>query len=208
VSELAFSIADAGVLEHAAAPTLTFDLRIESPRDIRSVALNVEIRIAATRRSCQESEQERLVELFGRPEDWGRNLHTIHWTTLNVTVPPFSGQAAVELKVPCSYDVEVAGARYMNALEHGRVPLEFMFSGSVFYTEEGRLQVARIGWDKEADFRLPVAVWREAMERHFPGAAWLRLDRGAYERLSAYKARNAHLTWERTVDALLQEAGE
>jgi Family of unknown function (DUF6084) len=201
-----FDVESASVLEHAAAPTLSFDLALESPGDIRSVALNVEIRIAATRRAYAEAEQQRLVELFGRPEDWGRNLHAIHWTTLNVTVPAFSGRTVAELKVPCSYDVEVAGARYMNALEDGRVPLEFLFSGAVFHTDEGRLQVARIGWDKECDFRLPVSLWREAMDRHFPGAAWLRLDRDSYERLAAYKARHTHLTWERTIDALLAEA--
>jgi hypothetical protein len=97
----------------------------------------------------------------------------------------------------------------MNALEDGRVPLEFLFSGAVFHAgEEGRLQVGRIGWDRECDFRLPVSLWREAMDRHFPGAAWLRIDRASYERLAAYKARNTHLTWERTIDALLAEAGE
>jgi hypothetical protein len=52
-----------------------------------------------------------------------------------------------------------------------------------------------------------VALWREAMERHFPGAAWLRLGRESFERLTAYKARNTLLTWEQTVDALLEEAG-
>jgi Family of unknown function (DUF6084) len=207
VPDLAFSVEEAGALEHAAAPTLRFALRIESPRDIRSVALSVEIRIAATRRAYDEAAQERLVELFGRPEEWGRNLHALHWTTLNVTVPAFSGQTLVELKVPCTYDLEVTGARYLNALRDGEVPLEFLFSGAVFYAgEDGRLQVGRIGWDKEAEFRLPVAAWRGALDRYFPGAAWLRLERDSFDRLSAYKARHSHLTWEQTLDALLSEA--
>jgi hypothetical protein len=203
-----FSVESAAVLEHAAVPTLVFELAIESPRDIRSVALNVELRIAATRRAYTEAEQVRLVELFGRPEDWGRNLHALHWTTLSVNVPAFSGRTVAELKVPCSYDLEVAGARYMNAIGDGSVPLEFLFSGGVFYTDEGRLQVARIGWDREVDFRLPVALWREAMERHFPGAAWLRIGRESFDRLAAYKARHTLLTWEQTVDHLIAEAGE
>jgi hypothetical protein len=206
--DLDFAVEEAGALAHAASPTLRFALRIESPRDIRSVSLSVEIRIAATRRAYDERAQERLVELFGKPEDWGRNLHALHWTTLNVVVPAFSGQTLVELKVPCSYDLEVTGARYMNALEDGSVPLEFLFSGAVFYADDGRLQVGRIGWDKEAEFRLPVAAWRDAMDRHFPGAAWLRLERGSFDRLSAYKARHTHLTWEQTLDALLREAGD
>ena len=34
---------------------------------------------------------------------------------------------------------------------------------------------------------MPVTVWREAMDVHFPGQAWLRLERGAYDRLAAYR---------------------
>src|SRR4051812_31990390 len=192
--ELMFAIDEAGPLEHAAAPTLRFALRIESAADVRSVALSVEIRIAATRRGYDEAAQRRLVELFGAPEDWGRSLHALHWTTLNVNVPGFSRSTVVELLVPCSYDLEVAGAKYLNALEDGEVPLEFLFSGTVFYSgADGRLQVDRIAWDKEASYRLPVAVWRQTMDRYFPGAGWLRLRRDTFERLSAYKANNALL---------------
>ena len=205
--ELDFAITDAGPLEHAAGPTLRFGLEVASPAAIRSVALNAEIRIAATRRAYDRAAQERLVELFGRPEDWGRNLHSLHWTTVSVNVPPFTGRTTLDLLVPCSYDLDVAGAKYLNALEDGDVPLEFMFSGTVFYTaEDGRLQVAKISWEKETGHRLPVRVWREAIDRHFPGAGWLRLDRATFERLSHYKARHALLTWEDTIEALLREA--
>jgi hypothetical protein len=205
--ELGFAIEDAGPLEHAAAPTVRFALRLDSPVPIRSVSLNVEIRIAVTQRSYDEAAQRRLVELFGRPEDWGRNLHSLHWTTANLTVGPFSGSTQVDLLVPCSYDLQVAGAKYLNALEDGEVPLEFLFSGSVFYTgDDGRLQIARISWEKEARYRLPVAVWREAIERHFPGAGWLLLDRATFERLTDYKVRNTFITWEETIDALLRNA--
>src|SRR3954447_2779839 len=128
--ELSFAIEDAGPLEHAAGPTLRFALRIDSPAAIRSVALNVEVRIAVTRRAYDEAAQRRLVELFGKPEDWGRNLHALHWTSANLTVGPFTGATEVDLLVPCSYDLQVAGAKYLNALADGDVPLEFMFSGS------------------------------------------------------------------------------
>ena len=203
--ELDFAITAAEPLAHAAGPTLRFELEITSPAAIRSIALNAEIRIAATRRAYDAAAQTRLVELFGRPEDWGRNLHSLHWTTANVTVLPFSGRTSVDVLVPCSYDLEVAGAKYLNALEDGDVPLEFMFSGTVFYTaDDGRLQVARISWEKETAYRLPVAVWQETIERHFPGAGWLRLDRRTFERLSDYKARHTLLTWEDTIEALLR----
>ena len=35
--------------------------------------------------------------------------------------------------MPCTYDLEVAASRYLDALADGEVPLEFLFSGSVFY---------------------------------------------------------------------------
>ena len=205
--DLSFRIEDGGRLEHAAVPTLRFGLRIETPADVRSVALGVQIRIAATQRAYDENAQARLVEVFGRPEDWSRNLHGLLWMSMTAQVPAFSGSTLVDLHVPCTYDLEVTAASYLNALEDGEVPLDFLFSGSVFYAGgDGRLQVGRIGWDKEASYRLPVATWRETMDHHFPGAAWLRLNRESFDRLAAYKARHTLLTWEDAVDRLLEES--
>lgn len=205
--ELAFSVESGGVLVHAAVPSLRFGVLIDTvgaASEVRSVALNVELRIAATRRRYLPGEQERLSELFGRPEDWGRNLHGLHWTSLTHQVGPFTGSTTVELPVTTTYDLEVSSAKYFNALEEGDVPLEFLFSGTVFYTAaDGRLQVVRIGWDKQCDFRLPVSAWRETIDRHFPDSAWLRLRRDSFDRLTAYKARHSHLTWEQTLDSLL-----
>jgi len=48
-----------------------------------------------------------------------------------------------------------------------------------------------------------VAVWREALDRHFRGTAWLRLGKDRFDRLSAFKSRNAHPTWDAAIDALL-----
>ena len=205
---LRFAVLGAAPIEHAAAPTLGFALQIESAggRPIRSVLLDVQIRIAARRRAYDAGEQERLFELFGAAAGWGAALRTLLWTRATLVVPPFTGRTEIELPVACSYDLEVAGARYFDALGDGEVPLEFLFSGSVFYADpDGRLQTARISWEAEAEYALPVAVWRETMERHFRGATWLRLQRESYERLRAYRARHALPTWEATLDALLAD---
>jgi len=86
------------------------------------------------------------------------------------------------------------------------VPLEFLFSGTVFYAgAAGQLQASRISWEQEAEYPLPVRVWRETMERHFPGTAWLRLPKDSFDRLCAYKARNAYASWEQALDELLGE---
>jgi hypothetical protein len=209
VPELGFTVLDARSAEHAAAPTLTFVLEIRAAgREIRSVLLDVQIQIAARQRPYGEASQERLLELFGAPARWGTTLRTLPWLRTTVVVPPFADAAIVELAVPCTYDLEVTAARYFAALDDGEIPLEFLFSGSVFFsTPQGTLQTVRIAWDSDVDFRLPVAVWREAMERHFPHSAWLRLGRDSYDRLCAYKARHAHASWEAAIDSLLGDGG-
>jgi hypothetical protein len=107
--------------------------------------------------------------------------------------------------------MDVLATRYLDALGDGEVPLEFLFSGTVFYAGPGGLlQIARISWEQEAGFRLPVALWRETLDRHFPGTAWVRLDKERFDRLAAFKARHALATWDDAVDALLPggEAGD
>lgn len=206
VPELRFAVRSAGPLEYAAAPTLKFTLAIEAPagQAIRSVLLDVQIQIAARQRGYGAETQERLLELFGTPERWSSTLRTLPWLRTTLVVPPFSGSTTAELTVPCTYDLEVAAARYLAALVDGEIPLELMLSGSLFYAApDGRLQVARIPWDHEVAYRLPVAAWRAVMDAHFPNSAWLRIDRAHHERLCAYKARHAFESWEATIDSLL-----
>jgi hypothetical protein len=205
--DLDFGVEGAEVLEFAAVPSLLFKLRIENLEDepIRSVALNTQIRIAATQRHYDVVEQERLLEVFGEPSRWKDTLRSLLWTHTVLQVPRFSGSTVVDMPVPCTYDLEVVWAKYFYALEDGEVPLEFLFSGTVFYAEEGgRLQTARISWEKEAEFRLPVRLWKEMMERYFPNSAWIRLRKDAFDRLYDYKVRRGLPTWEAAVEALLR----
>jgi hypothetical protein len=207
VPDLDFRVEGAEVLEYAAAPSLLFKLRVENLEEepIRSVVLNTQVRIAATQRHYDTIEQERLLEVFGEPHRWGHTLRSLLWTHTTLQVPRFSGSTVVDMPIPCTYDLEVVAAKYFYALEDGEVPLEFLFSGTVYYAEEGgRLQIARISWEKEAEFRLPVRVWKEMMERYFPNTAWLRLHRDAFDRLYDYKVRMGLPTWEAAVEALLR----
>lgn len=111
----------------------------------------------------------------------------------------------VALPVTCTYDLEVTAGRYFAALADGEVPLDFLFSGSVFFSgAEGMLQTSRIALDHDVGYRLPVAVWREAIDRHFPQSAWLRLGREQFERLRAFRGSRALPTWDAAIDALLE----
>jgi Family of unknown function (DUF6084) len=205
VPELAFAVEGAEPLARAAVPTLRFALRVESDVPVRSVLLDVQVQIAARRRPYDAAAHERLFELFGPTENWGKSLRTLLWTRTTLVVPPFADAAVVDLDIPCSYDLEVLASRYFDALGDGDVPLEFLFSGTVF--TGAPLQVTRISWEKEAEYRLPVGVWKETLDRHFRGTAWLRLGKPAFDRLSAYKSRHALASWDEAIDGLLEERG-
>lgn len=204
IPELGFAVEAAEPLEHAAVPTLRFALRIDSRdgRPIRSILLDTQIQIAARRRPYDAAAHDRLFELFGPVANWGTSLRTLLWTRTTLVVPPFTGTTTVDLHVPCSYDLEVVASRYFDALADGEVPLEFLFSGTVFAGTP--LQATRISWEEEAEYRLPVQVWKETMDRHFRGTAWLRLGKDAFDRLSAYKSRRALASWDEAVDGLLE----
>lgn len=209
--ELRFAVRSAEPLEYAATPTLKFGLAIDAPggQSIRSLLLDVQIQIAARRRSYGRQDEDGLLELFGTPERWSSTLRTLPWLRTTLVVPPFTGGRLAELTVPCTYDLEVTASRYLVALKDGEIPLEFLLSGSMFYaTPDDRLQMARIPWDHEVAYAMPVAVWRQTMDVHFPGSTWLRLGRASYDALCAYKARHAYESWEAAIDALLHPAGE
>jgi hypothetical protein len=202
VIELGFSVVGAARVEHTAVPTLRFELEIASEVPVRSVLLDVQVQIAARRRGYDSAAHDRLFELFGPVSDWGTTLRTLLWTRSTLVVPAFSQDTVVALDVPCSYDLEVTASRYLDALTDGVVPLEFLFSGSVFYDTEAGLQTNRLSWNSEAAYDLPVAVWKETMERYFRGTAWVRLSKESFDRLSAYKSRNALATWDDALEAL------
>jgi len=204
--DLAFAVQDAARLEHAAAPTLAFTLGVEETAGllIRSVLLDVQVQIAARRRRHAPSTHARLFEVFGPEAGWGATLRTLLWTRTTLVVPPFTGAATVQLSVPCSYDMEVLASKYLDALDDGEVPLEFLFSGTVFYAGAGGLlQVSRISWEREAEYRLPVAVWKETLDHHFRGTAWLRIGKDRFDRLCAFKSRGVYASWDAAIDALL-----
>jgi hypothetical protein len=208
VPELSFQVTGAVAERYSVAPTLSFVLSVARAGggSVRSILLDTQIQIAARQRPYGEAEQTWLAELFGTPDRWSTTLRTLLWARTTLVVPPFTDSAEVTLPVACSYDLEANAANYLSGLQDGEVPLEFLFSGSVFYAgADGMLQTARISWEHEAQYLLPVSVWREAMDCHFPDCAWLRLGRPAFDRLRAYKAEHGLRTLEDAVERLMGE---
>jgi hypothetical protein len=210
--ELEFSVESAEVLPYAAVPTILFRLGISNAiegEEVNSISLRTQIRISARQRHYADAEQGKLRELFGETHQWKDTLRSVLWTNTNTTVPGFSGGAVFEMPMACTYDFDVVGTKYFAALEDGEIPLEFLFSGTVFYRDAtGALQAVQIPWEKEAKFRLPVGVWREMMDHYFPNSAWLRIRKDTFDRLYEYRSRHALLTWERTLESLLEASEE
>ena len=209
--DLNFQVEGAEAVPFTAAPLLTFKLRLVN-RDvaqvIQSVALRCQIQIETTRRKYDAKEQEKLLDLFGRPERWGRTLRSMLWTHASAIVTPFAGSTVVDLPVPCSFDFNVAATKYFAGLEDGEVPLNLMFSGTIFYENEGGLQVEQIPWDREAKYRLPVKVWKEMMDIYYPNTAWLCLQRDTFDRLAKYKMEMGIPTWEQALERLLDNESQ
>jgi hypothetical protein len=209
VPDLHFQIESAEAVAHAAAPLLSFKLRVtnaDADEPVHTVALRCQIQIESTRRRYNEQEQERLLDLFGEPERWGQTLRTMLWTHASMVVTPFTGSALVELPVTCTFDFNVAATKYFAGLEGGAVPLALLFSGTIFYEGAGgALQVSQISWDKEAKYQLPVSVWLEMLSVYYPNSAWLSLRRDVFDRLHEYKMRRGIPTWEQALNSLLND---
>jgi hypothetical protein len=206
--ELEFAVQDAQMVPHAAAPLLAFQLRV-SNRDpaetIHAVTLRCQVRIEVTRRRYAAAEAALLLDLFGERERWGETLRSLLWTFTSAVVPPFTGSAVVDVPVPCTYDFNVATAKYFHALQDGEVPVLLLFSGTVFYAAaDGALRVAQIPWDREAPYRLPVRVWRAMMDHYYPNSAWLSLRQDVFDQLYRYKLERGLPTWELAMEELLQ----
>ncbi len=59
-------------------------------------------------------------------------------------------------------------------------------------------------WTCEARYRLPVAVYRQTMDAHFPDSAWIRVDRATFDELYRFKTAGGFPTWERALGALVR----
>jgi hypothetical protein len=207
VTELSFSCAGVRAEAYAAGPTVVFRLRVRADERerVHAIALRCQLRIDPALRGYGPEEEGRLGDLFGERHRWGETLRPMQFAQVSVVVPGFTGETEVDLPVPCTYDMEIATTKYFSALRDGEVPVLLLFSGTAF-CGPGGFSVRPVPWDKEASCRMPLAVWRSAIEAHFPGCGWLRLPGDLMEELQAYRSRRALPSWEATVRSLLAGA--
>jgi hypothetical protein len=210
MTALAFEAVEARPEPHAAVPTIMMRLRVTETAGgtVHALALRCQIRIEPQRRRYQPDEEERLYELFGETPRWGDSVRPFVWTHASTTIPGFTGSTEFDLPVECSYDFEIAGAKYLHALSGGEIPLLLLFSGTVFTRGESGFAAEPVSWDLDATYRLPVSVWRGVMDLYFPNSGWLRVHRDTLDQLQRFKAARALPTWDQAFEQLFKLAGE
>jgi hypothetical protein len=210
MADLTFDCIAAQADRYAVMPSIGLTLRISetSGQRIDAIALRCQIRIEPSRRRYSPVEEQRLKDLFGETTQWADTLKPMQFTNISTMVTGFTGSTEIPLPVTFSYDLEIGSGRYFASLESGEIPLLLLFSGTIFSVVDGKFQVQQVPWSKEATYRLPVSVWQEAVDVHFPNSGWITMSRQTLEELQQFKTRRALPTWDATVSALLAEAAD
>ena len=205
---LTFAVLDVVPEPYAAVPVLTARTSVSAPDDqpVQAIALRCQVRIEPLRRGYSDEEAAGLTDLFGPRERWATTQRTFLWQHCTAMVPAFSGSTEIGLALECTYDFEVAAAKYLHALRDGGVPLQFLFSGTVFMAGQRGFSVQQVSWDCEDHYDMPVSAWRDLISLHYPNAGWVRLSHDTVAALTAYKSERALLSLEDAVTTLLGAA--
>ena len=133
------------------------------------------------------------------------------WTHVSTTLAGFTGSTEVDLPVECTYDFEVAAAKYLHALAGRRDPAACCCSRAPCSpAATSGFAAEPVAWDREA--RLPAAgrgLARASWTCYFPDSGWLRVRRDDPRPAPAVQGRREALpTWDQAFEQLLKQAGE
>ncbi|MEU6828099.1 DUF6084 family protein [Nocardia beijingensis] len=195
---------------YAVAPILSARVGIAALAEepVHAIALRAQVRIEPFRRGYSDEEAAGLVDLFGPRERWHETQRSFLWMHCATMVPSFTGGAQVDLPMPCTYDFEVTGSKYLHALREGVVPLLFLFSGTVFIRGTTGFAIQQIPWDREDKFEMPVSVWQGLMDAYYPNSGWVRLHNDTLRALAGYKSRHGLPGFDDAVTRLLTSSEE
>ncbi len=209
-TEVTFAVLDVAPEPYAVTPILTARVGIAAIGDepVHAIALRCQVRIDPLRRNYSDAEADGLTDLFGTRDRWAATQHTFLWQHTTAMVQGFRGATQVDLPLECTYDFEVSSAKYLHALRDGTVPLQFLFSGTVFVQGTRGFSVQQVPWDREDRHDMPVSVWRNLIEQHFPNTGWLRLNRDTVDALAGYRSAHGLLSHDEAITSLLERASE
>lgn len=209
-ADVTFQVLDVTPERYAVTPILAAEIGITASGDtpIQAIALRCQVRIEPLRRSYTDEEAGGLLDLFGPRERWATTQRSFLWLHTAAMVPGFVGSTQATLPLACTYDVEVTGAKYFHALRDGMIPLQFLFSGTIFDASQRSLSVRQVSWECEDSFDMPVAVWHALVAQHYPDAGWVRLSKDTIAGLCSYKSARGLLSVDEAVGALLTGTGQ
>ncbi len=193
----------------AVAPLLNFSARITESegREVYTIALSCQVNVEPARRNYDAETKSALIDLFGEPERWGATTRSFMWTKVDVLVKSFTGSQTFDIPVACTFDTELAAVKYFYSLPEGKVPLSFMFSGTIFYRgDSGELRLVQVPWSSDARFAMPIEVWRKMIDHVYPNRAWVAVQRETLESLRLYRQRSGLPSFDATVAELVAEA--
>ncbi|MDT5136202.1 MAG: hypothetical protein QOD58_464 [Mycobacterium sp.] len=208
--DVTFSVLDVAPEPYAVTPVLTarVGIAVGSDDPVHAIALRCQVRIEPLRRSYSDDEAAGLTDLFGPRNRWATTQRTFLWQHCAAMVPGFAGNKTVGLPLECTYDFEVTAAKYFHALRGGTLPLQFLFSGTIFVRSERGFSVQQVSWDCEDRYDMPVTVWRDLIAQHYPNSGWVRLNHETVSALAGYKSANGMLDLDHAVTTLLTEASQ
>jgi hypothetical protein len=208
MTDMTYTVLDVAPEPFSLTPRLIARVGIATSDDepVQAIALRCQVRIEPLRRGYSDEEATGLADLFGPRERWANTQRTFLWQHSTAMVPGFTNVTETPLPLECTYDFEVAASKYLHALRDGAIPLQFLFSGTVFGYGERGFAIQLVSWESEARYDLPVAIWRDLIRRHYPEAGWVRLSHESVSALAAYKSARGMLDFDEAVTALLAEA--
>lgn len=207
MSEVSFAVLDVAPEPYSVTPILMARIGIASVAEgpVHAIALKCQVRIEPSRRTYADDEAAELVELFGPREQWPATQHTFLWQHATAMVPGFTGTTQIQMPLDCTYDFEVAAAKYLHALHDGTIPLQFLFSGTVFTAGNRGFLVQQVPWDRDERYDMPVTVWHDLIRQHFPNTGWLRLEHDTIDALAAYRTSRGLLGLDEAITSLLAQ---
>src|SRR5262245_35761032 len=123
MTALRFAVTNPRPANEMAAPGVLFRLSVHNEHIARvhTLALRCQVQIEPRARRHSAEQQEGLREVFGAPDQWSRTLRPLVWANVSTVVPAFTDTAAVDITVPCTYDFQVAAAKYLHVIRDGSI---------------------------------------------------------------------------------------
>jgi hypothetical protein len=201
--QLDFSVTSVYAERRAPSPTIRFRMCVRAVGDpLAALVVRYRVQIEPAHRGYAGGEQALIQELFGETEHANNGIRPLQWSDGAVALEAFADEAEFEVRVPCTYDMDVASAKYVNALRDGEIPVRLIFGGTAFRRTQTEV-VAETLAERQCATTVPLQTWHDALDAHFHRQAWIRVGRTTFDELCRYRAQHGLLDWESTLRELL-----